>query len=94
MARIAEMKMLLNMKKLEGEIQLLTVHNQQFECKLDDLKFDCLKELQLPEILTSMKAQVFDKIRKLSHHLAPGQKDIDLSDIESYTHKDNLGQVG
>lgn len=45
MARIAEMKQLLNMKRLEGEIQLLTVHNQQFESKLQDMLFACEKEL-------------------------------------------------
>ncbi len=39
MARIAEMKQLLNMKRLDGQIQLLTVHNQQFESKLQDMVF-------------------------------------------------------
>ena len=39
MARIAEMKQLLNIKRLEGQIQLLTVHNQQFESKLQDMVF-------------------------------------------------------
>ena len=56
MARIAEMKQLLNMKRLDGEIQLLTVHNQQFESKLQDMMFQCEKELQMPEILSSLKA--------------------------------------
>ncbi len=36
-ARVAEMKMQLNMKKLEGEIELLKVHNRQFECRLETL---------------------------------------------------------
>ena len=39
MARIAEMKQLLNMKRLDGEIQLLTAHNQQFEMKMKDTLF-------------------------------------------------------
>ena len=35
-----------------------------------------------------MKAQVFDKVRKISNHLAPGIKTADLSDIQSLTHKE------
>ena len=81
MARIAEMKQLLNIKRLEGQIQLLTVHNQQFESKLQDMVFQCERELQMPEILTSVKAQVFDKIRKIADHLAPGVRSIDVSDM-------------
>ena len=67
---------------------MLTIHNQQFENKLEELRSACLKELKLPEILASMKAQVFDKIRKIGKHLVPGQKTIDLSDMQSLTHKD------
>lgn len=45
------MKMQLNMKKLEGEIELLRVHNKQFESKLQALEEEMEREKKLPTLL-------------------------------------------
>ena len=70
-ARVAEMKMQLNMKKLEGEIELLKVHNRQFEGRLEGLQEELEREKKLPQMLQSMKQNVFDRIRKVADHLGP-----------------------
>ena len=70
-ARVAEMKMQLNMKKLEGEIELLKVHNRQFECRLENLQEELEREKKLPQLLQSIKQNVFDRVRKVADHLGP-----------------------
>jgi hypothetical protein len=65
------MKMQLNMKKLEGEIELLKVHNSQFECRLENLQEEMEREKKLPQLLQSIKQNVFDRVRKVADHLGP-----------------------
>ena len=65
------MKMQLNMKKLEAEIELLKIHNRQFECRLEGFQEELEKEKKLPHLLQSIKQNVFDRIRKVADHLGP-----------------------
>lgn len=68
---MAEMKMQLNMKKLEGEVELMKVHNKQFEARLQGLKDEIEKEKRMPMMLKSLKQNVFDRLRKVCEHIGP-----------------------
>jgi len=66
------------LKKLEGEVDLLRVHNRLFEARVIALEGEMDREKLLPKLLQSFKTQVFDRVRKIAEHVGPGGIHINL----------------